>query len=224
MGYTLQFGQVYPYLGYLAEGALLSFWLAAIGFIGGWFIGLVCAAVTMYMRGPVYWLVRGYVIFFLNTPILVQIFFLYFALPDIGIVLSSFQAVTLGLALNAGAYLTEIQRAGFASVRRSELEAATTLGFSRLQSIRYVIMPHIAKVLFPPLSNQYILVTMTTSIAAIFGIEELTGRAYNVNSITFRSLEIFSITAIYYIVLTLFASAILYLIGRYFFRIKVKAF
>lgn len=224
MGYTLQFGQVYPYLGYLAEGALLSFWLAAIGFIGGWFIGLVCAAVTMYMRGPVYWLVRAYVTFFLNTPILVQIFFLYFALPDFGIVLSSFQAVTLGLALNAGAYLTEIQRAGFASVRRAEIEAAITLGFSRLQSIRYVILPHICKVLFPPLSNQYILVTMTTSIAAIFGIEELTGRAYNVNAITFRSLEIFSITAVYYVVLTLIASAILYLVGRYFFRIKAKAF
>jgi polar amino acid transport system permease protein len=122
MGYTLQYGQVYPYLGYLAEGAALSFGLAAIGFLAGWLIGLVCAAITVYGRGPLRWLVRAYVIFFLNTPILVQIFFLFFALPDYGIFLTSFQAVTLGLALNAGAYLTEIQRAGFASMRREEME------------------------------------------------------------------------------------------------------
>lgn len=224
MGYTLQYGQVFPYLGYLAEGAALSFGLAAIGFLAGWLIGLVCAAVTVYGRGPLRWLVRAYVIFFLNTPILVQIFFLYFALPDYGIYLTSFQAVTLGLALNAGAYLTEIQRAGFQSMRREEMEAAMTLGFNRAQTIRYVVVPHIVKVLYPPLSNQYILVTMTTSIAAIFGIEELTGRAYNINSITFRSLEIFSITALYYVALTFLASSILYGIGRYLFRIKAKAF
>ena len=224
MAYTLQFGQVTPYLWYLAGGAVVALWLAALAFVIGWAIGLVCAAVTVYGRGPLLWLVRGYVIFFLNTPVLVQIFFLYFALPDIGILLSSFQAVTIGMALNAGAYLTEIQRAGFASIRREEIEAAATLGFSRVQTIRYVILPHICKVLFPPLSNQYILITMTTSIAAIFGVEELTGRAYNINAQTFRSFEIFSITALYYVILTIIASMMLYGVGRYFFRIKGKVF
>ena len=129
---------------------------------------------------------RGYVIFFTNTPQLVQIYFLYFALPDAGILLSSYAAVLIGMTLNAGAYLTEIQRAGFESVRASEMEAAEVLGFSRLQQIRYVILPHVARVLFPPLSNQYILMTLGTSMAAIFGVEELTGRAFNINSQTFR--------------------------------------
>lgn len=224
MGYTLQYGQIASYLDYLAAGAMLSFGLAAVGFLAGWLIGLICAAITVYGRGPLRWVVRAYVIFFLNTPILVQIFFLFFGLPEVGVLLTSYQAVLIGLSLNAGAYLTEIQRAGFASMRREELEAATTLGFSRAQTIRYVIVPHIIKVLYPPLSNQYILVTMTTSIAAIFGIEELTGRAYNINSITFRSLEIFSVAAVYYVALTFAASWILYAIGRYFFRIKAKAF
>lgn len=224
MGYTLQYGQIVPHLGYLAEGALLSFGLAAVGFLAGWLIGLLGAAITVYGRGPLRWAVRAYVTFFLNTPILVQIFFLFFALPEVGILLTSYQAVLIGLALNAGAYLTEIQRAGFTSMRREELEAAETLGFSRAQTIRYVIVPHIVKVLYPPLSNQYILVTMTTSIAAIFGIEELTGRAYNINSITFRSLEIFSVAALYYVALTFVASWILYAIGRWFFRIKARAF
>lgn len=224
MSYTLQYGQVTPYLGYLAGGAWLALQLAAIAFVIGWAIGIASASILQYGPRPARWIVRGYVTFFLNTPLLVQIFFIYFALPDWGILLSSFQAVVIGMSLNAGAYMTEIQRAGFASIRREEVEAAETLGFTRVQSIRYVILPHICKVLFPPLSNQYILLTMTTSIAAIFGVEELTGRTYNINAQTFRSLEIFSIAAVYYIVLTLVASAVLYAIGRYFFRIKGAVF
>lgn len=152
-----------------------------------------------------------------------QVFFLYFALPDAGIVLTSFQAVVIGMSLNAGAYMTEIQRAGFASVRQTELDAAATLGFSRLQTIRWVILPHIVRVLFPPLSNQYITLTMTTSIASIFGVEELTGRAYNINAQTFRSFEIFSITALYYVALTLIASSALFVIGRWGLRLRRAA-
>jgi polar amino acid transport system permease protein len=224
MAYTLQFGQVLPFVGYLAGGAWLALQLAAIAFAVGWAIGLFCAAILHY--GP--WLprkiVRAYVVFFLNTPLLVQIFFIFFALPDWGIFLTSFQAVVVGMSLNAGAYLTEIQRAGFRSIRREELDAAETLGFSRLQTVRHVIAPHICKVLFPPLSNQYIILTMTTSIAALFGVEELTGRAYNVNAQTFRALEIFSIAALYYVALTIFASLVLYGIGRHFFRIKSRVF
>jgi len=224
MAYTLQFGQVTPYLGYLLAGAWLSLQIAAIAFTVGWAIGLVCAAVLEYGRGVPRAIVRGYVTFFLNTPLLVQIFFIYFALPDFGIVIGSFEAVCIGMSLNAGAYLAEIQRAGFASIRRQEVDAAEAMGFSRVQTIRYVILPHIVKVLFPALSNQYIILTMTTSIASIFGVEELTGRAYNINAQTFRSLEIFSITAGYYIILTLIASAVLYASGRYFFRIKGRVF
>jgi polar amino acid transport system permease protein len=224
MAYTLQYGQVTPFLGYLAGGAWLALQIAAIAFIIGWAIGLICASVLEYGPRPTRWVVKAYVVFFLNTPLLVQIFFLYFTLPEWGILLGSYEAVLLGMSLNAGAYLTEIQRAGFRSIRKAEVEAAETLGFNRVQIIRYVILPHIAKVLFPPLSNQYIILTMTTSIAAIFGVEELTGRTYNINAQTFRAFEIFSIAAGYYIVLTLIASAILYAIGRYFFRIKSKVF
>lgn len=224
MSYTLQYGQVTPYLGYLAGGAWLALQIAAIAFVIGWAIGLFCASVLEYGPRPARIVVRSYVVFFLNTPLLVQIFFIYFALPDYGLLLDSYEAVVIGMALNAGAYLTEIQRAGFRSIRRAEVEAAETLGFSRIQTIRFVILPHIVKVLFPALSNQYIILTMTTSIAAIFGVEELTGRTYNVNALTFRSLEIFSIAAVYYIVLTLVASAALYAVGRYFFRIRARVF
>jgi polar amino acid transport system permease protein len=224
MAYTLQFGQVTPFVGYLTGGAWLALQLAAIAFAAGWAIGLACASALHYGPKALRIPVRLYVVFFLNTPLLVQIFFLFFALPDWGITLSSFQAVVIGMSLNAGAYLTEIQRAGFRSIRREEIEAAEALGFSRLQSIRHVIVPHICKVLFPPLSNQYIILTMTTSIAALFGVEELTGRAYNVNAQTFRAFEIFSIAALYYVALTVVASLLLYGFGRWFFRIRSKVF
>ena len=84
MHYTLHFGQVTPYLGDLAAGALLALEIAAVTFAAGWCIGLACASVLQYGRGPVRWLVSAYVTVFLNTPLLVQIFFLYFALPDAG--------------------------------------------------------------------------------------------------------------------------------------------
>ena len=149
MDYTLQFGQVWPYLPRLISGAILSLQIAILAFCGGLLIGTAGAAVKTF--GPK-WARRaigGYVVFFTNTPQLVQIYFLYFALPDAGILLSSYAAVLTGMTLNAGAYLTEIQRAGFESRRQSEMEAAEVLGFSRLQQIRYVILPHVARILFP---------------------------------------------------------------------------
>ncbi len=187
-------------------------------------IGLVNATVLSYGPRWLRWPVHAYVVFFLNTPLLVQIFFIFFALPDAGILLSPYEAVLIGMSLNAGAYLTEIQRAGFQSIRRAEVEAAEVMGFNLIQIVWYVILPHICKVLFPPLSNQYIIQVMTTSIAAIFGVEELTGRTYNVNAQTFRSLEIFSIAAGIYVVLTIIASALLIMLGRRLFRIEAKVF
>ncbi|MGE0705287.1 MAG: amino acid ABC transporter permease [Vicinamibacterales bacterium] len=222
MSYTLQYGQIWPHIPFLLDGALLSLQIAFLAFCGGLFIGTLGAAGKSFGGPVVRRIINAYVVFFTNTPQLVQIYFLYFALPDVGILLSSYAAVLIGMTLNAGAYLTEIQRAGFESVRRTEMEAAETLGFSRIDQIRFVILPHVARVLFPPLSNQYILMTLGTSMAAIFGVEELTGRAFNVNARTFRSIEIFSVTAAMYIVITFAATAILAVLGRVLFRARMR--
>lgn len=222
MDYVLQYGQVWPYLPRLLDGAVLALQIAVLSFCGGLLIGTLCASIKQF--GP-RWLaaiIGVYVTFFTNTPQLVQIYFLYFALPDAGIILSSFNAVLIGMTLNAGAYLTEIQRAGFESSRASELEAAEVLGFSRVQQIRYVILPHIAQVLFPPLSNHFIIMTLGTSMASVFGVEELTGQALNINALTFRSIEIFSITAGIYVVITIVASVLLAMFGRFAFRSRVR--
>jgi len=221
---VLQYGQVLHYLPDFLWGAGLSLWIAALAFAGGLLIGLAGAAVLTYAGPWARWPVIAYVRFFTYTPQLVQIFFLFFALPEFGIILPPIAAVLIGMTLNAGAYLTEIERAGFDSVPRAELDAAETLGFSRAQTIWHVIAPHVVRTLYPSLSNHYIIMTLGTSMAAIFGVEELTARALNANAISFRSVEIFSITAGIYILLTIIASFLLWGVGRWLFRIRARVF
>jgi polar amino acid transport system permease protein len=221
---TLQYGQVIGYLPDFLVGAALALVIALVAFALGLLLGLAGASTLTYGPRPARIAVRAYVSFFTNTPQLVQIFFLFFALPEFGILLSPVQAVLIGMTLNAGAYLTEIQRAGFQSLPQAEIDAAESLGFTRLQTIRHVIAPHIMKTLYPSLSNHYIIMTLGTSMAAIFGVEELTARALNANAISFRSIEIFSLTALIYIGLTIIASVILYTFGRVMFRVKARAF
>lgn len=224
MNYTFQYGPVLERLPYLIEGAFVSLQIAFLAFWGGALIGLF-GALGKTMGGPVVRrLVGAYVIFFTNTPALVQIYFLFYALPDLGVLLPPFTAVLIGLTLNAGAYLTEIQRAGFLSVRRTEIDAGEALGMNSLQLLRYVIVPHIAQTLFAPLSNFFIWMVLGSSIAAVFGVEELTGRAINISTSNMRTIEAFTLTAAIYVLLTIIASALLAAVGRYAFRVKAKVF
>jgi len=221
--YTLQFGQIWQYLPDLAAGALLSFWIALLAFAGGLALGLAGALLRVHGPAPLSAIARGFVIFFTNTPQLVQIYFLYFTLPDLGLLLSPFMAVLIGMTLNGGAYLTEILRGGLLSVRRTEMDAADVLGFPRRLTLRLVVLPHLARTIYPALSNQYIIMTLGTSMAAVFGVEELTGRAFSIEAQTFRSIEIFSITAGFYIAITAVASLLLTGLGRSLVRHRSRA-
>jgi polar amino acid transport system permease protein len=224
MDYTFQFGEALKEFPLLLMSARLTLWLAFLSFWGGALIGLVEATAKTY-GGPIARRIAGtYVTFFTNTPVLLQIYFLYYGLPEFGILLKPFTSVLLGLTLNSGAYLTEIQRAGFLSVRRTELEAAETLGMSLIQQVRFVIVPHIAKTIYPPLANFFILLVLGSSIAAIFSIDELTGTAINISTENYRWLEMFTVVAGIYFVLTFIASITLALVGRYAFRVKAKIF
>lgn len=224
MDYAFQFSEVFDELPYLLGGAAVTLQIAFITFWAGAFVGIFGALAKVY-GGPLSSrIANGYVVFFTNTPALVQIFLLYYALPDAGVLLSSMTAVLIGLTLNSGAYLTEILRAGVISVRRSEMEAATALGMSRLQLLRYVMLPHIAKTIYAPLSNFFIWLVLGSSLAALFGVEELTGRAINISTSNLRSIETFIVVAGIYIVLTVIASSSLALVGRWAFRVKAKVF
>jgi polar amino acid transport system permease protein len=222
VNYTPHFGQIARYLPYLCGGAAISLLLASLAFFGGMVIGLLGAMAKTSGTPILRRLAGAYVTFFTNTPALVQVYFIYFALPAWGIVLNSFNAVLLGLTLNAGAYLTEVQRAGFLSVHRNEIEAAETLGMSRWQTVWYVILPHVVRTLYPPLTGQFILITLGTSMGAVFGVEELTGRAFSVNADTFRAVEIFVVVGVLYVLVTIAASLLLSVVGRTLFRVRMS--
>ena len=165
---------------------------------------------------------RIYVAFFTNTPGLVQIFFIYYALPDIGIVLGSYQAVVLGITLNAGGYLALILRSGFLSVEQTEMDAGTTLGMSRSQLLRYVIVPHMGHVLYPAIGNKFILMVLGTAVAGVFGVEDLMGRTINAEAESFRSIELLGMTSAIYIALTILATVALSLLGRMLLGRRVR--
>lgn len=225
MDYTFQYGVVWDNFGALMEGAWLTFQLGVFAFAGGLLIGLLGASIKTYGPWPLRFLVDCYVVFITNTPALIQIYFLYFGLPEFGVRWSNEACVLIGLVMNAGAYLTMILRAGFLSVRQNELEAGLTLGFSVLQQIRYIIDPHIAKSVYPALANFFIVVlVMGTSVGALIGVDELTGQAINLSSINYRWLEYFSVVAVIYVVLTFIASVGLALFGRWAFRVKARIF
>lgn len=224
MNYTFQFGVIFDRLPELLKGAVLTLELSILGFWGGALLGLVLAALKTYGGRWVRRLAGAYVTFVTNTPVLIHIYFLYFGLPELGILLSSFTAVLLGLTLAAAAYTCEIMRAGFLSVRRTELEAAEALGFSLVQQVWYVIVPHIAKTIYPALANFFIILVLSTSMAMIVGLNELTGTAYNIASDNYRHLEAFTVVAGIYVVITFIASLSLALVGRWAFRVRAKVF
>lgn len=224
MNYTFDYGEVLTHLPYLFGGAVLTLKIAFVSFWGGAVIGLFGAIGKVYGGRASRYLIQAYVIFFTNTPALVQIFFLFYALPEVGILLDPLPAVLIGLVLNAGAYLTDILRAGVISVRKAEIEAGLTLGMSRLQLVRHVMLPHIAKTIYAPLSNFFVWLVLGSSIAALFAVEELTGRAINISTANLRTIETFTIIAGIYVALTFAASITLALIGRYVFRVKARIF
>ncbi|MEO1678666.1 MAG: amino acid ABC transporter permease [Pseudomonadota bacterium] len=225
MDYRFQYGVVWDNVDALLQGAWLTFQLGVIAFMGGLLIGLVGAAIKSFAPQPFRFLVDAYVVFITNTPALIQIYFLYFGLPEFGIRWSSEACVLIGLILNAGAYLTLILRAGFLSVRKTELEAGVTLGFSVIQQVRYIIVPHIAKSIYPAVANFFIVIlVMGTSIGAVIGVDELTGTAINLSTVNYRWLEYFSVIAVMYVVLTFVASIGLALFGRWAFRVKARIF
>jgi polar amino acid transport system permease protein len=225
MNYTFQFGVALAQLPELLKGAIVTFELGILTFWGGALIGLLGAALKTY-GGPVLRrLASLYVIFFTNTPALIQIYFLYFGLPEFGIRWSNFFCTLVGLTLNSGAYLTEIMRAGFISVHHTELEAAETMGMSRWQQIRLVIVPHIARTIYPALANFFIVIlVMGTSVGAVIGVDELTGQAINISTENYRWIEMFVVVGGIYVVLTFIASLSLALAGRLAFRVKAKVF
>lgn len=140
------------------------------------------------------WIIRG-------TPLMVQLFILYFGLPQLGIKLDSMTAGVLGLAINTGAYVTEIIRAGIQAVDYGQMEAALSVGMNYRQAMVRIVGPQASKICIPPLVNQFIMTLKNSSIASLVTITELFRTGEQLIYTTFRSFEVYTVVALLYLVM-----------------------
>ena len=185
----------------------------AIGFVIGLIVGVARISNLRVLR----MLAEVYVEFFRGTPLLVQIFLFYFALPVItGQRIDPFIAAISACGINSGAYVAEIFRAGIQSVDDGQIEAGRSLGMTWLQTMRYIIVPQAFKRVIPPLGNEFIAMLKDSSLVSVIGFEELTRRGQLIIAKTYGSFEIWMSVAVIYLVMTLTISRfVAYLERRY---------
>jgi polar amino acid transport system permease protein len=201
-------------------GAWLTVQLTVLSIALGFALGTVCALARVY-GGPVLRrLVGAYVEAIRNTPLLIQIFIVYFGLSSLGLKLSADVSAVIALTVNMGAYSTEIMRAGIQSIQRTQLEAADCLGLTRLQTILHVVLLPAMERVYPALSSQFVLLMLASSITSQISVEELTATASLVQSDTYRSFEVYLIVAVAYLALSALYRFAFWLIGRGLFARK----
>lgn len=200
----------------LAEGFLLTLQLSAIAILLGSTVGLVAALLRTSRFRPVVWMIEGYVGLFRGTPLLMQLFFIYFGLPILGVNVDRFLSVVAALTLYSGAYISEIVRAGIESVARGQRDAAQSLGFTFAQTMRHVVIPQAGLVALPPLVGFYISVVKDTSLATIIGYSELLRGAQGIIDRTARPIEVYLVVGLLYF-------AICYPLSRAAARLEKRA-
>lgn len=200
MSYSFDFAAVLDYDNVLLAGTAHTLALTAVGAVAGLGIGILGAACRAWRLRP---FDRGFAVYvelIRNTPFLIQLFFIFFGLPSLGIRLDEWQAAILAVVINLGAYTTEIIRAGIEATPRGQLEAAAALAMSRRQAFLHVVLrPALLKV-WPALCSQIVLVMLGTSVCSQIAAEELTFAANFIQSRNFRAFETyFMVTAIYFL-------------------------
>jgi polar amino acid transport system permease protein len=187
---------------YLLEGAIISVALTAGSLVFGLAIGIVLALMRLSKSRALSGFAVFYCWLFRGTPLLVQLLIIYTGLPLIGLRFDVWEAALIGISLNEGAYLSEIVRAGIMSVARGQQEAAAALGLRRSQVFRLVTWPQALRVMIPPLGNSVNGLLKTTSIASVISVDELLRRTQLLIQERFLVLELFTVAALYYLLMT----------------------
>lgn len=183
----------------LSAGLIFTVPLTLITFVLGIVLGLSVALVRLYGPAPLVMLVRFYVWLIRGTPLLVQLFLIFYGLPSAGIVLDAFTAAVIGFTLNIGAYSSEIIRATLAAIPKGQWEAAYSIGMNWPQVMWRVILPQAARIAVPPLSNTFISLVKDTSLAAAVTVPELFQAAQRLASVTYEPLILYIETALIYL-------------------------
>lgn len=201
---SFDFSLIWNSLPLLLAGAGVTIEITAIAVGLGFIFGLITSVCRLSGVKILQVLAVCYVNIIRGTPMLVQIFLIYFALPMvIGERINPFVAAVAACSINSGAYVSEIFRAGIQSVDKGQMEAGRSLGLSWMQTMRYVILPQAFKHVIPPLGNEFISMTKETSLVSVIGFEELTRRGQLIIAKTYGSFEIWLTVAAIYLVMTL---------------------
>ncbi|MDR9827253.1 amino acid ABC transporter permease [Vibrio sp. FNV 38] len=218
MNYQLSFAELTPYLPQFVAGIQVTVELTLITTFLGLLLGTLCAGVkTTQVR----WLevvCRCYVEVIRNTPFIVQLFFIFFGLPALGIKLSAWQAGVIAMVVNLGAYSTEIIRAGIEATPKGQWEAGKTLGLTRLQIFTRVVLPPAYQRVYPALVSQSIIVMLGSAVVSQISVEDLTFAANFVQSRSFLSFESYILTAVIYLVLAFTMRQLFELLRRTAFK------
>lgn len=178
----------------------LSLWIIAI--VLGFFLGLALAWARVYGNRFWYGLSTAYIELFRGTPMLVQMFFIYLGLPQIGIVFDAFTSAVIAITLNSAAYQAEYFRGSVLSVPQGQLIAARACGMTQWQAIHHIVLPQALRRVLPQWSNEAIIELKFTSIAYTIGVVEITARASDIGSRTLEFFQIFLLAGVIYLVLT----------------------
>jgi len=198
----------------LLEGTLITLELTGVAISAGFIIGIFLVLGRLYGNQPVRAFCSGYISVFRGTPLLVQLFIVYYGLPRYGIRLSSFLAAFVGLGLNSAAYQAEYFRGAIQSIDKGQMMAARALGMSRFQCIVSIIIPQALRIVIPSWSNELIYTLKYSSVAYMIGAPELMAQAKFIAAENFRYFEVFLVVAFIYLVVVVVLSHLLDLVKR----------
>jgi polar amino acid transport system permease protein len=205
---------------FFINGAKFTIILAIFTVLFGVVLGTLLALMRISKNKALNVIAAVYVEFIRGTPLMVQLFIIYYALPTIiGLNIPEMQSAIMALAINSGAYVAEIIRAGIQAVDKGQMEAARSLGMPYGMAMRYIIIPQAIKNILPALGNEFIVVIKESSVVSVIGIKELMYNADTVRGNTFRAFEPLIVAAIMYFIMTFTLSK---LMGRFERRLKTR--
>ncbi|MFG0409935.1 amino acid ABC transporter permease [Pseudomonas sp. FYR_11] len=216
MAYQFDFAPVLAQGDLLLKGALFTLQLTAVGTLFGVALGVLGAVARAWRLKPFDVLFGVYVELIRNTPFIVQLFFIFFGLPALGVRLTEWQAAVLAMVINLGAYSTEIIRAGIQAIPKGQLEAAAALAMRRAEAFRHVVLqPALAKV-WPALSSQIVIVMLGSAVCSQIATEELSFAANFIQSRNFRAFETYLLTTGLYLIMAMAVRQVLLWFGQRF--------
>jgi polar amino acid transport system permease protein len=220
MTYAFDFSGFGLYAGMLARGVAVTLGLTAVSTVLGGLVGIGGASVAV--AGPKWarWVIASYVELIRNTPFIVQLFFIFFGLPALGLKLSETTAAFLAMVINLGAYSTEIIRAGIEAVPKGHIEAGLSLAMSKWEVLRRIVLNQAFRKIYPALSSQIIIVMLGSAVVSQISAEDLTYAANFVASRNFRNFEVYLLAALAYLLLAMLTRSLLRALGRAIFKAR----